>query len=94
MILFIANNDLDLLALRVAVEGLPADFVPVRAHGGIGLDRSDELPDLDGVRVVLVRLFRGRAAWTEPFDELPPALCGAGHRRCSPSAASPPWTPS
>lgn len=69
MILFVANNDLDLLALRVAVEALPEGFPPVRAHGGIDLADQD-LPDLDGVRVVVVRLLKGRSAWEDGFDDL------------------------
>ena len=70
MILFVANNDLDLLALRVAVDKLPDGFPPVRAHGGVDLEPTGELPDLTGIRVVLVRLLKGRSAWEAPFDEL------------------------
>ena len=46
MIVVIANNDLDLLALRAAVEALPDGFPPVRAHGGVGLGPDTPLPDL------------------------------------------------
>ena len=81
MILFIANNDLDLLALRVAVEALPDGFPPVRAHGGIGLDPSGELPDLDGRAGGAGPAASGAGpAWSEPFDELRGRCRGAGHR--------------
>ncbi|MGD9797224.1 MAG: cobaltochelatase subunit CobN, partial [Acidimicrobiia bacterium] len=70
MILFVANNDLELLALRAAAESLPDGFPAVRAHGGVTLDPTGEPPDLDGVRIVLVRLHKGRSAWPEPFDLL------------------------
>jgi len=70
VILFVANNDLELLALRAAVETLPAGFPPVRAHGGVSLDEHGAPPDIDGVRIVLVRLHKGRSAWQGPFDEL------------------------
>ena len=70
MILVVANNDLELLALRAALESLPAGFPPVRAHGGVGLDAGAPAPTLDGVRAVLVRLHKGRSAWETPFDAL------------------------
>ena len=70
MIVVIANNDLDLLALRAAVEDLPDGFPPVRAHGGVGLGPDTPVPDTDGARAVLVRLLKGRAAWEQPLDEL------------------------
>jgi len=70
MIHVIANNDLDLLALRAAIEDLPEGFPPVRAHGGVGLTPDTPVPDLDGARAVLVRLLKGRAAWEHPLDEL------------------------
>ncbi|MEA2973909.1 MAG: cobaltochelatase CobN [Actinomycetota bacterium] len=70
MIVLIANNDLDLLALRAAVEDLPHGFPPVRAHGGVGLTPETPVPDIDGARAVLVRLLKGRAAWEQPLDEL------------------------
>lgn len=69
-ILVIANNDLDLLALRAAVEELPDGFPPVRAVGGVTLEADTPAPSLDGVGVVLVRLHKGRSAWEGPFDDL------------------------
>ncbi|HEX2577115.1 MAG TPA: hypothetical protein VHK88_12250, partial [Aquihabitans sp.] len=70
MFLVVSNNDLDLLALRAAVDELPDGCGPVRAHGGVGLDPDGDVPDLAGVRVVLVRLLKGRAGWERPFGEL------------------------
>jgi cobaltochelatase CobN len=70
MILVVANNDLELLALRTAVEGLPRGFPPVRAHGGVGLANAGDGPALEGARAVLVRLHKGRSAWPETFDAL------------------------
>ncbi|QXC59191.1 cobaltochelatase subunit CobN [Aquihabitans sp. G128] len=70
MFLVVTNNDLDLLALRAAVDELPEGFPPVRAHGGVHLDPEGALPELDGVRVVLVRLLKGRAGWERPLGEL------------------------
>jgi cobaltochelatase CobN len=70
MILVVANNDLELLALRAAVESLPAGFPPVRAYGGVALDATAPPPPLDGMRAVLVRLHKGRSAWAAPFDAL------------------------
>ena len=70
MFLVVTNNDLDLLALRAAVDDLPEAFGAVRAHGGVGLDPDGDVPDLTGVRVVLVRLLKGRAGWERPFGEL------------------------
>jgi cobaltochelatase CobN len=69
-ILVIANNDLDLLALRAAVGLLPEGFPAVRALGGVGLDEATPAPDLDDVRAVLVRLLKGASAWEGPLDEL------------------------
>ena len=70
MILFIANNDVELLALRGAVERLPAGFPPVRAFGGATLDEQQPAPDLTGIRVVLARLHKGRRAWPAFEEEL------------------------
>jgi cobaltochelatase CobN len=67
MILFLSNADTDLLALRVAVESLPAGFPALRAGNP---DRLATPPPLDGVDIVLVRLLSGRKAWEGPFDAL------------------------
>ncbi|MDP1806556.1 MAG: hypothetical protein Q8K72_15375, partial [Acidimicrobiales bacterium] len=64
MILVLTNADTEILALRSVVEGLPAGFPPVRAA------RPLDVPDLDGVTMVLIRLLGGRRAWEEQFDEL------------------------
>lgn len=75
MILFVTNVDTEILALRTAIEGLPAGFGPVRAAQPWTVDG---IPELDGVRCVLVRLLRGRAAWPDGFDALV-AECEARH---------------
>lgn len=67
MILFLSNADTDILAARSVLEGLPHGFEPLRAANPSALR---ELPDLRGVKVVLVRLLGGRQAWAQPFDEL------------------------
>ena len=72
MILVLTNADTEILALRSVVEGLPAGFPPVRAA------RPVEVPDLDGVTMVLVRLLGGRRAWEEQFDELRRRCIAAG----------------
>ncbi|MDQ3897119.1 MAG: cobaltochelatase subunit CobN [Actinomycetota bacterium] len=46
------------------MEALPDGFPPVRAA------RPAEVPSLDGVSMVLVRLLGGRRAWEAHFDEL------------------------
>jgi cobaltochelatase CobN len=70
VILFVANNDVELLALRSAVEELPPGFPPVRGFGGVALDGTTTPPDLHGVRAVLVRLHKGRGAWPDGLDAL------------------------
>ncbi len=67
MILFLSNADTDLVALRVAAEGLPEGLPAIRAANPAGLA---EPPSLEGVELVVVRLLGGRAAWEGPFDEL------------------------
>jgi cobaltochelatase CobN len=67
VILFLSNADTELLALRVAVEGLPAGFPQVRAANPATLGR---LPSLDGVRVVILRLLGGAQAWPDHFEAL------------------------
>jgi len=67
VILFLTNADTEILALRVAAEGMPAGFPTVRAANPTVLDGP---PPLEGVRAVLVRLLGGRDAWRDPFDAL------------------------
>ena len=67
MILYVTNVDTEVLALRTAIEALPDGFGPVRAAQPWTVDG---VPDLTGVRCVLVRLLRGRHAWPEGFDAL------------------------
>jgi len=56
VIWYITNVDTEVLALRTAIEGLPEGFHAVRAAQPWSVDG---LPDLDGVRCVIVRLLRG-----------------------------------
>ncbi len=67
VILFLSNADTELLALRVAVEGLPEGFPRVRAANPATIGR---VPSLDGVRVVIVRLLGGAQAWPGHFESL------------------------
>ena len=67
MILFGSNADTDLLALRSIVDVLPAELGPV---SWFHPDRTDRVPSLDGVDLVVVRLLGGTTMWTEPFAEL------------------------
>ncbi len=67
MIKLILTTDTEILALRTAVEGLPAGFPAVTATTTWA---PDPIGDLDGVRAVLVRLLGGRRAWKDGFDRL------------------------
>ena len=67
MILYVTNVDTEILALRTAIEDLPGGFGPVRAAQPWTVDG---VPDLTGVRCVLVRLLQGRRAWHDGFDAL------------------------
>ena len=60
MILYLTNAPSEILALRSIVEGLPAGFPEVRAADPA---RLRDIPNLDGVEVVLVRLLGGLTAW-------------------------------
>ena len=60
MILFLTNAPTEILALRSILEGLPDDIPSVRAANPSGLE---DLPDLDGVTAVVVRLLGGASAW-------------------------------
>jgi cobaltochelatase CobN len=66
VILFLTNAPSELLALRSLVEGLPEGFPAVRA----ALATGNDLPEMEGAEVVLVRLLGGAAAWAEPFEAL------------------------
>jgi cobaltochelatase CobN len=67
VILFVTNVDTEILALRTALEALPEGFGRVRAAQPWTVDG---VPDLEGVRCVLVRLLRGRSGWPDGFDAL------------------------
>ncbi|HEY4396985.1 MAG TPA: cobaltochelatase subunit CobN, partial [Acidimicrobiia bacterium] len=75
MILVLTNADTEILGLRAVLEGLPAGFPPVRAANPAALE---EPPELDGVRMVLVRLLGGRRAWERQFDDLRTACIERG----------------
>jgi cobaltochelatase CobN len=67
VILFGSNADTELLALRSVVEDLPAELGVVRWFHS---DRIAEVPDLDGVRVVVLRLLGGVDAWDDGLASL------------------------
>ncbi|HEY1733859.1 MAG TPA: cobaltochelatase subunit CobN, partial [Acidimicrobiales bacterium] len=67
MIRLVLSTDTEVLALRTAVEALPAGFPPVTATTTWSEDPGG---DLDEVRCVLVRLLGGRNAWPDGFDQL------------------------
>jgi cobaltochelatase CobN len=71
----ILSTDTDLLALRTAVEGLPAGFPPVTATTTWA---PDPIGDLQGASAVLVRLLGGRRAWEAGFDRLRAACAEHG----------------
>ena len=75
MILFLTNADTELLALRSIAEALPEGFPPLRAANP---HRLAQVPDLDGVDAVLVRLLGGRRAWQPEFDRLAEACAARG----------------
>jgi cobaltochelatase CobN len=75
VILFLTTADTEVLALRAAIESLPAGFPAVRAATVAAW--PDAPPPLHGVDAVIVRLLGGRRAWEAPFDEMARA-CAAG----------------
>ena len=79
VILFLSTADTEILALRAAIEVLPAGFPPVRAGSPAALDGRRRST---ASTAVVVRLLGGRRAWEAPFDAL---------RRAARSAASPSW---
>jgi cobaltochelatase CobN len=67
VILFLSTADTEILALRAAIETLPAGFPAVRAGSPAAMAAA---PDLSGVEAVVVRLLGGRRAWEGPFEDL------------------------
>lgn len=65
MLAFLTTADTEILAAARAVETLPDGFPPVRCANPVTMD-----VDLEGARVVVVRLLGGRRAWPEGFDAL------------------------
>ena len=75
MILFLSTADTEILALRAAIETLPAGFPPVRAGSPAAMQAA---PSLEGVDAVVVRLLGGRRAWEAAFDTLAGACAARG----------------
>ncbi|MDP1821394.1 MAG: cobaltochelatase subunit CobN [Acidimicrobiales bacterium] len=75
MILVASNADTELLALRSVVDDLPDEVGPVRWFHP---DRVADIPSLEGVHLVVVRLLGGRDAWKEPFAALRTACVERG----------------
>jgi cobaltochelatase CobN len=67
VILFASNADTELLALRSVVDDIPDEVGGVRWFHP---DRVDDVPSLDGVHLVVVRLLGGIDAWEEPLARL------------------------
>ncbi|MDE0805230.1 MAG: cobaltochelatase subunit CobN [Acidimicrobiales bacterium] len=67
MILFGANTDTELLALRSVIDDLPHDLGPV---GWFHPDRTDDVPDVTDARIVVVRLLGGIELWETGFGRL------------------------
>ncbi|HEX9529903.1 MAG TPA: cobaltochelatase subunit CobN, partial [Acidimicrobiales bacterium] len=63
----LTNADTELLALRSVLHRLPDGFPPVRAANPARLDAA---PELEGVRLVIIRLLGGADAWRAPFEAL------------------------
>src|SRR5215213_5321447 len=76
-LLLLTTADTEILAAARASERLPEDFLEVRCANPIALEDPATFFDreLDGARVVLVRLLGGRRAWPEGLEEL--------NRRCA-----------
>ena len=76
-LLLLTSADTEILAAARASERLPEDFLEVRCANPIALEDPATFFDreLDGARVVLVRLLGGRRAWPEGLEEL--------NRRCA-----------
>ncbi|WP_349239806.1 cobaltochelatase subunit CobN [Patulibacter sp. SYSU D01012] len=71
----LTTADTEILAAAAALDDLPEDFPAVRcANPAQAGDPAALVDDLDGARVVLIRLLGGRRAWEAGFDLL--------HARC------------
>ncbi|MFV0525581.1 MAG: cobaltochelatase subunit CobN [Acidimicrobiales bacterium] len=67
MIIFGANTDTELLALRSVVDDLPDGLGPVRWFHP---DRTGEPPEVAGASLVVVRLLGGIELWEDGFADL------------------------
>ena len=74
MILFGSNADTELLALRSVVDDLVTDVGAIRWFHP---DRVDDIPSLDGVDLVAVRLLGGGEAWPDGLRALRHACAAA-----------------
>src|SRR5215210_4324143 len=76
-LLLLTTADTEILAAARASERLPEGFLEVRCANPIALEDPATFfgRELDGARVVLVRLLGGRRAWPEGLEEL--------RRRCA-----------
>ncbi|HEY6582964.1 MAG TPA: hypothetical protein VIZ60_17775, partial [Rubrobacter sp.] len=76
-LLLLTTADTEILAAARASEHLPEGFLEVRCANPIALEDPATFfgRELDGARVVLVRLLGGRRAWPEGLEEL--------NRRCA-----------
>jgi len=75
VIVFVANTDTELLAVRMVAADLPDEIGEVRWFHP---DRSDQVPDVAGASIVVVRLLGGRGQWDGGFDELLRRCADAG----------------
>lgn len=75
MIVFGANTDTELLALRSVLEDLPPDLGPVRRFHP---DRIESIPDVEGAHFIVIRLLGGVEMWEEGFAELRQRCVDAG----------------
>ncbi|MEP7054702.1 MAG: cobaltochelatase subunit CobN [Actinomycetota bacterium] len=74
-IVVLSAADTDLLAARAAIATLPDGFPQVVTANPAGIEGAGV--DLDGVRLVVVRLLGGRGAWPDGFDSLRTACAAA-----------------
>ena len=74
MIVYLTNAPSEILALRSIIEGLPDGFPQVRAANPSSLR---DLPDVEGVDLVMVRLLGGAGAWPA-FEDLRRQCAEAG----------------
>jgi len=77
LILFITNADSEVLCTRAVQESLPSQVGGVRCVNPARLAPGEEV-DLDGTRLVLMRLLGGRSAFEGGFDRIREACLTGG----------------